>query len=51
MVHFEEHGIPMLIYGPGDPGIMHEPGESVAVSAIQNTVVNVDKVLAAFAER
>lgn len=49
MVHFEN--IPMLIYGPGDPEVMHKPEESVAISAIENSTQNIDKIIHGFAAR
>lgn len=51
MTSFADKNIPMLIYGPGDPDVMHKPEESVALTAIENCASNVDQIIEAFAAR
>ena len=45
---FHAHGMPMLIYGPGDVEAMHQPNEWVRLSAIETCKKVVEQVVARY---
>jgi succinyl-diaminopimelate desuccinylase len=46
---FHRAGIPMLIYGPGDPRQMHQPDESVSMPAVKRCMGGVIRTIHEFA--
>jgi len=46
---FHKHGIPMMIYGPGDVAAMHQPNEWVRLSAIQKSRQVIGEMVAKYA--